>query len=104
MIDVFDRFYTDYPVARIIFEQLLDTLTWSAIEKINDFDCQVVNELARFFHFRKLSLPVTKCKRMAMVVTKTITELLWLSLSGDQGFRQELVAETKLLTLSYLQQ
>ena len=104
MIDVFDRFYTDYPGSRAIFEQLLDTITWSAIEKIDDFEYQVVDELARFFHFRKPSLSITKCERVAMVITKTITELLWLSLSGDQGLRQELVAETKLLTLSYLQQ
>ncbi|MEO0987155.1 MAG: TetR/AcrR family transcriptional regulator [Cyanobacteria bacterium J06639_14] len=104
MIDVFDQFYTDYPGSRAIFEQLLDTITWSAIEKIDDFDYQVVDELARFFHARKPSLSITKCERIAMVITKTITELLWLSLSGDQGFRQELVAETKLLTLSYLQQ
>lgn len=104
MIDVFDQFYTDYPGSRAIFEQLLDTITWSAIEKIDDFEYQVINELARFFHARKPSLPITKCERIAMVITKTITELLWLSLSGDQEFRQELVAETKLLTLSYLQQ
>ncbi|MEO1352025.1 MAG: TetR/AcrR family transcriptional regulator [Cyanobacteria bacterium J06635_15] len=104
MIDVFDQFYTDYPGSRAIFEQLLDTITWSAIEKIDDFEYQVVNELARFFQARKSSLSITKCERIAMVITKTITELLWLSLSGDQGFRQELVAETKLLTLSYLQQ
>ncbi|MEO0537818.1 MAG: TetR/AcrR family transcriptional regulator [Cyanobacteria bacterium P01_A01_bin.123] len=104
MIDVFDQFYTDYPGSRAIFEQLLNTITWSAIEKIDDFDYQVVDELARFFHARKPSLSMTKCERIAMVITKSITELLWLSLSGDQGFRQELVAETKLLTLSYLQQ
>ena len=104
MIDVFDQFYTDYPGSRAIFEQLLDTITWSAIEKIDDFEYQVIDELARFFHARAPGLLLTKCERMAMVITKTITELLWLSLGGDQLFRQELVAETKLLTLSYLQQ
>ncbi|MEO1146661.1 MAG: TetR/AcrR family transcriptional regulator [Cyanobacteria bacterium J06638_22] len=103
IIDVFDQFYTDYPGSRAIFEQLLDTITWSAIEKIDDFDYQVIDELARSFHARKPSLSLQKCERMAMIVTKTITELLWLSLSGNQEFRQELVAETKLLILSYLQ-
>ncbi|MEM1240519.1 MAG: TetR/AcrR family transcriptional regulator [Cyanobacteria bacterium P01_H01_bin.26] len=104
MIDVFDQFYTDYPGSRAIFDQLLDTITWSAIEKIDDFEYQVIDELARFFQARQPSLSMAKCERIAMVITKTITELLWLSLSGDQTFRQELVAETKLLTLSYLQQ
>ena len=103
IIDVFDQFYTDYPGSRAIFEQLLDTITWSAIEKIDDFDYQVIDELARSFHSRKPSLSLQKCEHMAMIVTKTITELLWLSLSGNQEFRQELVAETKLLILSYLQ-
>ena len=104
MIDVFDQFYTDYPGSRAIFEQLLDTITWSAIEKIDDFDYQVVTELARFFQARKSSLSIAKCEHIALVITKTITELLWLSLSRDQEFRQELVAETKLMILSYLKQ
>lgn len=104
MIDVFDQFYTDYPGSRAIFEQLLDTITWSAIEKIDDFEYQVIDELARFFQTRKPALSITKCERIAMIITKTVSELLWLSLSGDQGFRQDLVAETKLLILSYLQQ
>jgi AcrR family transcriptional regulator len=103
-IDVFDQFYTDYPGSKAIFSQLLDTITWSAIEKIDDVEYQVVSELARFFHARQPSLPPTKCERIALVITKTITELLWLSLSRDREFRQELVTETKLLTLSYLQQ
>lgn len=104
MIDVFDQFYTDYPGSRAIFEQLLDTITWSTIEKINDVEYQVIDELAQFFHCRQSSLSITKCERIALVVTKTITELLWFSLSRDQEFRKELVAETKLLILSYLQQ
>jgi AcrR family transcriptional regulator len=104
MIDVFDRFYTDYPGSRAIFKQLLDTITWSAIEKIDEVEYQVVDELARFFHARQPSLPLSKCDRIALILTKTITELLWLSLSRDQEFRQELVAETKLLVLGYLQQ
>ncbi|NEQ48170.1 MAG: TetR/AcrR family transcriptional regulator [Leptolyngbya sp. SIOISBB] len=104
MIDVFDQFYTDYPGSQAIFEQLLNTITWSKIEKIDDFEYQVIDELARFFQARKPSLPMTKCERMAMIITKTTTELLWLSLSSDQELRQDLVAETKLLTWSYLQQ
>ena len=104
LIDVFDQFYTDYPGSRAIFEQLLNTITWSAIEKIDDSEYQVVTELARFFHSRKPSLSTVVCDRIALVAIKTITELLWLSLSQDQEFRQELVAETKLLILSYLRQ
>ena len=104
MIDVFDQFYTDYPGSQAIFEQLLNTITWSKIEKIDDFEYQVIDELARFFQARQPSLPMTKCEHMAMIITKTTSELLWLSLSGDRAFRQDLVAETKLLTWSYLQQ
>lgn len=104
MIDAFDQFYTDYPGSRAVFEQLLDTITWSAIEKIDEVEYRVVDELARFFHSRQPSLPLTKCERIALIITKTITELLWLSLSQDWEFRQELLAETKLLILSYLQQ
>ncbi|MDB9528167.1 TetR/AcrR family transcriptional regulator [Oscillatoria sp. CS-180] len=103
MIDVFDQFYTDYPGSRAIFEQLLDTITWSAIEKIDDFEYRVTDELARFFHARKPSLSLAHCERIAMVITKITAELLWLSLRGDHTFRQELIAETKLLIRSYLQ-
>jgi AcrR family transcriptional regulator len=104
MIDVFDQFYSDYPGSQAIFKQLLDTITWSAIEKIDEVEYQVVDELARFFHARQPRLSLTKCERIALVIAKTITELLWLSLSRDREFRQELVAEAKLLVLSYLQQ
>ena len=104
MIDAFDQFYTDYPGSRAIFEQLLDTITWSKIEKIDDFEYQVVDELARFFHSRKQSLSMAKCGNMALIITKIITELLWLSLDGDKKFREEIVTETKLIILSYLQQ
>jgi AcrR family transcriptional regulator len=103
LIQVFDRFYTDYPGSQAIFKQLLATITWSAIEEIDNVEYQVVDELARFFHTRKPSLSIPKCERVALVITKTITELLWFSLSRDQAFRDELVAETKLLILSYLQ-
>jgi len=70
MIDVFDQFYTDYPGSRAIFGQLLDTITWSAIEKIDDFEYQVINELAQFFHSRqqslsmKLGLSISQCKNI----------------------------------------
>jgi AcrR family transcriptional regulator len=104
MIDVFDQFYTDYPGSRAIFKQLLDTITWSAIEQIDDVEYQVVDELTRFFHDRQPSLSPQQCERIALVITKTVTELLWFSLSRDQEFRQALVVETKLLILSYLQQ
>ncbi|MDB9528489.1 TetR/AcrR family transcriptional regulator [Oscillatoria sp. CS-180] len=104
MIDVFDQFYTDYPGSKAIFEQLLNTITWSKIEQIDDFEYQLIDELARFFQARKSSLSMTKCEQMAMIIIKTTTELLWLSLSSDQALRQDLVTETKLLTWSYLQQ
>jgi AcrR family transcriptional regulator len=104
LIQVFDQFYTDYPGSQAIFAQLLETITWSAIEKIDDVEYQVVDELARFFHARKSSLPMQKCEQIASIVIKTITELLWFSLSRESASRIELVAETKLLILSYLQQ
>lgn len=81
MIDIFDQFYTDCLGSRAIFEQLLDTITWPALEKLDDFEYQVITALARFFHTRKSSLSITKCEGIALVITKTITELLWLSLS-----------------------
>ncbi|BAU14684.1 transcriptional regulator, TetR family [Leptolyngbya sp. NIES-3755] len=102
LVNVFDRFYTDYPGSRAVFEQLLETITWSAIEQIDTVEYQVVDEFARFFHSRNSELSIAKCERISLVITKTITELLWLSLERDQEFRQELVAETKLLILSYL--
>ena len=46
MIDVFDQFYTDYPGSQVIFEQLLNTITWPKIEKIDGFEYQVIDELA----------------------------------------------------------
>jgi hypothetical protein len=45
----------------------------------------------------------TDCQAIAFILVKAIGTLLWLSLNQEQPFRQHLIAETKRLTLSYLQ-
>ncbi len=60
--------------------------------------------------FMSITLPVRMRSReplvyeaIAFVLVKMIGILLWTSLSQEKTFRQQLVRETKRLTLSYLQ-
>ena len=46
--------------------------------------------------------PRVRARKSALIITTTTSELLWLSLRSDQGLRQDLVAELKLLPLTIL--
>ncbi|MDX2213956.1 MAG: TetR/AcrR family transcriptional regulator [Oculatellaceae cyanobacterium bins.114] len=103
MIDAFDQFATDHPGYRAVLEQLIDLMTVADASTLDDYDHQIFQELAQFLHQRNASLEPSKCELMATVLIKTTNELLWLSLTRDRSFREQLVAETKTLLTAYLQ-
>ncbi|GAB4374679.1 MAG: TetR/AcrR family transcriptional regulator [Elainellaceae cyanobacterium] len=103
MIDAFDQFATDHPGYRAVLEQLIDLMTVADISTLDEYDQQILTELANFLNHRNLSLEPAKCELIATTVIKAANELLWLSLTRDQVFRDQLVAETKTLIAAYLQ-
>jgi AcrR family transcriptional regulator len=101
MIEATDQFFTDYPGYHAIFIQVQNAIPeLAAIETAAD--AELIQELATFLEIRDASLGETS-GAIAFVLVKTIGTLLWLALSQEQPFRQQLVLETKRLALSYLQ-
>lgn len=103
MIDAFDQFATDYPGYRAVLEQLIDLMTVADINSLDEYDQMILQELAHFLERRNPSLDIAKCELIATTIVKAANELLWLSLTRDQTFREQLVAETKTLIAAYLQ-
>jgi AcrR family transcriptional regulator len=102
VIDAFDHFMNSHPGYRAVFEQLLNLMTYSAITAMDDYEYRIVDELAAFFGRLNPQLDSEKCQAIALVIVKTVGDLLWLATSLKPEMRQLLVAETKILMLGYL--
>jgi AcrR family transcriptional regulator len=102
MIDATDQFFTDYPGYHAIFMQVQGTIP--EVEEIeNAADTQLIQDLGTSLSQYYSDLEEADYQVIAFVLVKAIGTLLWLSLSQEKIFRQRLVAETKRLTLNYLQ-
>jgi AcrR family transcriptional regulator len=102
LIDVTDRFFTDYPGYHAIFMQVQGTI--SELEELeNAADIQLIQNLAASLSQYYSDLDSADYEAIAFVLVKAIGTLLWLSLSQENDFRQRLVAETKRFTFNYLQ-
>jgi AcrR family transcriptional regulator len=102
IIDVTDRFFTDYPGYYAIFMQVQGTIPELAeIESVAD--AQLIQNLATSLSQYDADLQANDYEAIAFVLVKAIGTLLWLSLGQEKDFRQRLVLETKRFTLTYLQ-
>ncbi|AKG22235.1 TetR/AcrR family transcriptional regulator [Calothrix sp. 336/3] len=102
LIDATDSFFTEYPGYHAIFIQVQEAIP--ELEQIeNAADTQLIQEFAASLAQRQPGLAAGDYQAIAFVLVKAIGTLLWLSLSQEATFRQRLVAETKRLTLGYLQ-
>lgn len=102
VIDATDQFFSDYPGYHAIFMQVQGIMP--ELEEIaNAADAQLIQELATSLSLRNSTGEQANYEAISFVLVKAIGTLLWLALSQEQSFRQRLVAETKRLTLSYLQ-
>jgi AcrR family transcriptional regulator len=101
LIDVTDRFFTDYPGYHAIFMQVQGTI--SELEELEHAaDIQLIQNLATSLSQYDPGLDAADYQAIAFVLVKAIGTLLWLSLSQEPDFRQRLVAETKRFTFNYL--
>ncbi|WP_392478198.1 TetR/AcrR family transcriptional regulator [Nostoc sp. C110] len=102
VIDTVDQFFTDYPGYHAIFMPLQSSMP--ELEAIDAAaDAQLIEDLVMFISEHYPDLEPIVYEAIAFVLVKTIGILLWTSLSHEKKFRQQLVTETKRLTLSYLQ-
>jgi AcrR family transcriptional regulator len=102
LIDTTDRFFTDNPSYYAIFMEVQGTIR--ELEEIDEAtDAKLIQDLASSLANRDARLEPADYEAIAFVLVKAIGTLLWLSLSQEPRYRQRLVAETKRLTLTYLQ-
>jgi AcrR family transcriptional regulator len=102
IIDETVQFFAQHPGYHAIFMEVQGTIP--ELEKIeNAADAQLIQDFAASLTQRNAELTETDRDAIALVLVKAIGTLLWLSLSQEPAVRQRLVAETKRLTLHYLQ-
>ncbi len=102
VIDTVDRFFVDYPGYPAIYMSLQSSIP--ELAQIDAAaDAQLIEELAMILSLRCSGLELEVYRSISFVLVKIIGTLLWTSLSQDQLFRQQVVKETKRLTLSYLE-
>ncbi len=101
LIDTTDRFFTDHPSYYAIFMEVQGTIR--ELEAIDEAtDAQIIRDLSHALARWDANLEPADYEVIAFVLVKAIGTLLWLSLSQESTFRQQLVRETKRLALSYL--
>ena len=102
IVDVTDRFFTDYPGYHAIFMQVQGTMP-ELTEIETTADLLLIQDLATSLSQYCAGLQPADYEAIAFVLVRSIGTLIWLSLGQEPDFRQRLVAETKRFTLSYLQ-
>jgi AcrR family transcriptional regulator len=102
VIDAFDQFMNSHPGYRAVYEQLLNLMTYAAMEAMDDYEYRIVDDLGAFFGRVNPKLASDKCQAIALLIVKVVGDMLWLASSQNPAMRQILLAETKLLILGYL--
>lgn len=102
VIDMTNQFFNDHPGYHSIFMQVQNRIP--ELEDIEDAaDNELIQEIAMLLSSRYADTEQVNYEAVSFVIVKTSGTLLWLALSQEQPFRNELLTETKRLTLSYLQ-
>jgi AcrR family transcriptional regulator len=103
MVNAFEDFAQQHPGYQAVLGQLIDLMTLTDASKFNEYDQQILVELADFFSRRNPQLDATQSRLIATTVVKVSNELLWLSFTREPLERKQLVKETKTLITAYLQ-
>ena len=102
VIDMVDRFFTDYPGYHAIFMSVQGSLP--ELESIDAAaDSQLIQDLVMLLSQYSPELKSADYEAIAFVLVKVIGNLLWTSLSQEKLFRERILIETKRLILNYLE-
>jgi AcrR family transcriptional regulator len=102
LIDATYQFFIENPSYQAIFMEVQGTMP--ELDEIDRaLDIELMQDLSASFSERNVELSTEDCDAIGYVLVKSIGNILWLSLSQEEKFRQRLVVETKRLALSYLQ-
>lgn len=103
LINAFDRFVAANPGYRAVFVQsrLIST---EILTMDTAFNQEIVQQLTDFLEVRNPLLEPGQRNLIATVSVEVASVLEILSLTRDQGFRQQVLVETKKLLIGYLRQ
>ena len=102
LIDATNQFFIENPGYQAIFMEVQGTMP--ELDEIDRaLDIQLIRDLSAAFSQRNAELTSEDCDAIGFIFVKVIGNILWLSLSQEENFRQRLIVETKRLALSYLQ-
>lgn len=100
--DAFNQFFIEHPGFGSVFVHSHGASS-EVIALQAEVDRQIAEHLAAFYALRVPSLQPEECELIALVTVAMVSKLHVLSLSRDEAFRERVMAETKKLTLAYLQ-
>jgi AcrR family transcriptional regulator len=101
LIDATYQFFIENPGYQAIFMEVQGTIP--ELDEIDRaLDIELMQDLSASFSQKNAVLTTEDCDAIGFVLVKSIGNILWLSLSQEEQFRQRLVVETKRLALSYL--
>jgi len=102
LIDITAQFFDDYPGYYAIFMEVQGSVP--EVQKAEETaDAKLIIDLATSLAQRDSSKDAADYEIVAFVLVKAIGPLVWLSLSQEKGFQQQLTSEAKRMALSYLQ-
>lgn len=102
LIDITEQHFSENPGYFAIFMEVQSVIP--EVQAVGDAaDAELIRDFATLLAQREAGLETADYEAIAFVLVKTISTLMWLSLSQEQPFRQRLVAETKRFALNYLQ-
>lgn len=102
LIDITEQHFAENPGYFAIYMEAQGALP--EVQAVGDAaDAQLIRDFATLFAQRQAGLENADYEAIAFVLVKAISNLMWLSLTQEQPFRQRLVAEMKRFSLIYLQ-
>jgi AcrR family transcriptional regulator len=101
LVDGFDLFVSENPAFRIMFVQ--SRLIPTTVAMSAAFHQELAQQLNIYFAARNPTLEQSQRELIATIIVEVTCALDILALSGDRDFQHRVLAETKRLSIAYLQ-
>ncbi|HEY9637735.1 MAG TPA: TetR/AcrR family transcriptional regulator [Coleofasciculaceae cyanobacterium] len=100
--DAFNQFFIEHPGFRSVFVHSHGASS-EVLAMQADVDRQIAKHLATFYALRAPNLEPEQCELIALVTVAMVSKLHVLSLTRDEAFREQVMAEVRKSLLAYLQ-
>jgi len=102
LTDISINFYLENPGCHKIYMEAQDLA--SELDKIEEAaDAKLIQELVILLKQREAIQEEVNYEAIACVLINTVSQVIWVALGQEERFQQQLFAEIKRFSLSYLQ-